>query len=339
MKSFISGLPKVELHLHLEGTLEPELMFALAERNNIKLPFSSVESLRAAYHFNDLPAFLDLYYQGAKVLLTEQDFYDLTYAYLKRCKEQHIIHTEVFFDPQTHTRSGVPFEVVASGITRALRDGKAHLGISSGLIMCFLRDLSEQDAIETLKQAIEYKDDIIAVGLDSSEQDNPPEKFERVFAMARNTGFKTVAHAGEEGPAEYIWGAIEALKVDRVDHGVRCIDDPKLVAYLVEHQIPLTVCPLSNVKLNVFDDMSSHNVVELFNQGVLVTINSDDPAYFGGYLNENYLAVADTFDLSKQDVARLSENAIEASFLEEEERLRLKSKLAHYLDIQFRPII
>ena len=339
MKGFISGLPKVELHLHLEGTLEPELMFALAQRNNVTLSHSSIESLKAAYQFHDLQAFLNLYYQGALVLRTEQDFYDLTYAYLERCKQEHIVHTEVFFDPQIHTRAGVSFDTVASGITRALRDGETNLGISSGLIMCFLRDLPEDDAIETLKQAIAYKDDIVAVGLDSSEQGNPPEKFERVFAMARNTGFKTVAHAGEEGPAEYIWGAIKALKVERIDHGVRCLDDPKLVAYLVEKQIPLTVCPLSNVKLKVFDDISEHNIVELFKQGVQVTINSDDPAYFGGYLNDNYLAVAQAFNLSKQDVALLSDNAIEASFLSEEKKQLLQQKLAHYLDIQFRPII
>ncbi|MBY5944366.1 adenosine deaminase [Photobacterium rosenbergii] len=339
MKGFISGLPKVELHLHLEGTLEPELMFALAQRNNVTLSHSSIESLKAAYQFHDLQAFLNLYYQGALVLRTEQDFYDLTYAYLERCKQEHIVHTEVFFDPQIHTRAGVSFDTVASGITRALRDGETNLGISSGLIMCFLRDLPEDDAIETLKQAIAYKDDIVAVGLDSSEQGNPPEKFERVFAMARNTGFKTVAHAGEEGPAEYIWGAIEALKVDRIDHGVRCLDDPKLVAYLVEKQIPLTVCPLSNVKLKVFDDISEHNIVELFKQGVQVTINSDDPAYFGGYLNDNYLAVAQAFNMSKQDVALLSDNAIEASFLSREKKQLLQQKLAHYLDIQFRPII
>lgn len=339
MKGFISGLPKVELHLHLEGTLEPELMFALAQRNDVIIPYSSIESLKAAYQFHDLQAFLNLYYQGALVLRTEQDFYDLTYAYLERCKEQHIIYTEVFFDPQLHTRAGVAFDTVASGITRALRDGETNLGISSGLIMCFLRDLSEDDAIETLKQAIAFKDDIVAVGLDSAEQGNPPEKFERVFAMARNTGFKTVAHAGEEGPSEYIWGAIKVLKVDRIDHGVRCTDDPKLVAYLAEHQLPLTVCPLSNVKLNVFEDLSKHNIVELFKQGVLVTINSDDPAYFGGYLNDNYLAVAETFELSKQDVALLSDNAIKASFLSDEKKRVLQSKLAHYLDIQFRPII
>ena len=273
------------------------------------------------------------------MLRTEQDFYDLTYAYLQRCKSEHIVHCEVFFDPQIHTQAGIDFDTVAGGITRALRDGEVNLGISSGLIMCFLRDRSEDEAIETLKQAIAYKDDIVAVGLDSSEQGNPPEKFERVFAMARNTGFKAVAHAGEEGPAEYIWGAIEALKVDRIDHGVRCTDDPKLVAYLAEHQTPLTVCPLSNVKLNVFDDLSKHNIVELFHQGVLVTINSDDPAYFGGYLNDNYLAVAQAFDLTKQDVALLSDNAIKASFLSDEKKQALQNKLAHYLDIQFRPII
>ncbi|MGF1733813.1 adenosine deaminase [Photobacterium satsumensis] len=339
MKGFISGLPKVELHLHLEGTLEPELMLALAERNNVTLPYSSVESLKAAYQFNNLQAFLNLYYQGALVLQTEQDFYDLTYAYLKRCKEEHVIHTEVFFDPQLHTQAGVAFDTVIKGITQALADGETELGISSGLIMCFLRDLSEEDAIETLKHSISYRDDIIGVGLDSAELGNPPQKFERVFAMARNTGFKTVAHAGEEGSADYIWGAIEALHVDRIDHGVRCSDDPKLVDYLVVHQVPLTVCPLSNVKLNVFADIAEHNIVDLLKQGVLVTINSDDPAYFGGYLNDNYLAVAEAFDLTKQDVAKFSENAIQASFLSGEKKRLLQQKLEHYLEIQFRPII
>ncbi|AJR05363.1 adenosine deaminase [Photobacterium gaetbulicola] len=339
MKGFISGLPKVELHLHLEGTLEPELMLALAERNNVALPFSSVESLKAAYQFDDLQAFLKLYYQGAAVLRTEQDFYDLTYAYLERCKREHILHTEVFFDPQTHSQNGVAFETVIEGIIRALADGEACLGVSSGLIMCFLRDLPEEDAIETLKQAISYRDDIIAVGLDSSELGNPPQKFERVFAMARNTGFRTVAHAGEEGPAEYIWEAIEALNVERIDHGVRCSDDPKLVAYLAEHQLPLTVCPLSNVKLKVFEDIGSHNIIQLFRQGVLVTINSDDPAYFGGYLNDNFLAVAKAFDLTKQEVAQMSENAIRASFLSAERKQQLQQKLDHYLEIQFRPVI
>ncbi|WEM44448.1 adenosine deaminase (plasmid) [Photobacterium sp. DA100] len=339
MKGFISGLPKVELHLHLEGTLEPELMLALAERNNVALPFSSVESLKAAYQFDDLQAFLKLYYQGAAVLRTEQDFYDLTYAYLERCKKEHILHTEVFFDPQTHSQNGVAFETVIEGIIRALADGEACLGVSSGLIMCFLRDLPEEDAIETLKQAISYRDDIIAVGLDSSELGNPPQKFERVFAMARNTGFRTVAHAGEEGTAEYIWEAIEALKVDRIDHGVRCSDDPKLVAYLASHQLPLTVCPLSNVKLKVFEDIGSHNIIQLIRQGVLVTINSDDPAYFGGYLNDNFLAVAKAFDLTKQEVAQMSENAIRASFLSAERKQQLQQKLDHYLEIQFRPVI
>ncbi|PSW20532.1 adenosine deaminase [Photobacterium sanctipauli] len=339
MKGFVSGLPKVELHLHIEGTLEPELMFALAQKNGIALPYDSVEAVRAAYEFDDLQSFLDLYYQGAQVLRTEQDFYDLTYAYLLRCKEEHVIHTEIFFDPQTHTDTGIAFDTVISGIHRALSDGEAKLGISSQLIMCFLRHLSEDAAIETLQQALLHKDKIIAVGLDSSEQGHPPEKFQRVFEMARDAGFLTVAHAGEEGPPENIINAIELLKVSRIDHGVRCTDDSHLVEQLAATNMPLTVCPLSNTKLKVFSDMSEHNIVELLDKGVQVTINSDDPAYFGGYMNANFMAIATTFDLPKQRLAQFTRNAIDASFIDEVAKAKLHERLNHYLDVQFKPVI
>ncbi|MGF1682142.1 adenosine deaminase [Photobacterium minamisatsumaniensis] len=339
MKGFVSGLPKVELHVHIEGTLEPELMFTLAKRNGIALSYDSVEAVKLAYEFDDLQSFLDLYYQGAQVLKTEQDFYDLTYAYLLRCKEEHVIHTEIFFDPQTHTQSGVSFDTVIKGIDRALIDGQEKLGISSQLIMCFLRHLSEDAAIETLRQALPYKDKIIAVGLDSSEQGHPPEKFQRVFKMAREVGFLTVAHAGEEGPANNIVKAIELLHVSRVDHGVRCTEDAQLVRQLIQSKMPLTVCPLSNTKLKVFADMSEHNIVQLLEQGVRVTINSDDPAYFGGYMNANFMAIATTFNLSKQTVAQFTEHAIEASFISDTEKSVLHERLQHYLAIQFKPVI
>ncbi|PSU44590.1 adenosine deaminase [Photobacterium frigidiphilum] len=339
MDGFIKTLPKVELHLHIEGTLEPELMFALAKRNSIDLPYESVAQVQAAYDFDDLQSFLDLYYQGAQVLLHEQDFYDLTWAYLKRCKTDHVIHTEIFFDPQMHTARGVPFDAVINGITRALEDGQEQLNISSHTIMCFLRHLSEEDAIETLQQALPYKDKIIGVGLDSSEQGHPPEKFKRVFEQAKELGFLTVAHAGEEGPASNIWDGLDMLHISRVDHGVRCIEDESLVQHLVEKQIPLTVCPLSNVKLKVFDHMRDHNIVELLRKGLCVTVNSDDPAYFGGYMVDNFLAVAHALNPSKRELAKFTENAIEASFLTLEEKTALKEVLQHYIDKQLKPIL
>jgi len=282
MYDWLNALPKAELHLHLEGSLEPELLFALAERNKIALPWNDVETLRKAYAFNNLQEFLDLYYRGADVLRTSQDFYDLTWAYLLRCKEQNVIHTEPFFDPQTHTDRGVPFEVVLNGIAAALKDGEQQLGISSGLILSFLRHLSEEEAEKTLTQALPFRDAFIAVGLDSSEMGHPPSKFVRVFDRARDEGFLTVAHAGEEGPPEYIWQALDLLKIERIDHGVRAIEDERLMAHIIDKQIPLTVCPLSNTKLCVFDHMSQHNILEMLERGVKVTVNSDDPAYFGG---------------------------------------------------------
>jgi adenosine deaminase len=331
VESFITGLPKVELHLHIEGTLEPELAFVLAQRNGISLPYSNVEALRAAYNFSNLQSFLDLYYQGAGVLQTEQDFYDLTWAYLQRCHQQNVVHTELFFDPQTHLERGIAFATVIEGIHRALEDGKRQLGVSSHLIMCFLRHLSEESAFATLEAAQPYLDKIIGIGLDSSEVGNPPEKFARVFAKARSYGLKTVAHAGEEGPASYIWDALDMLKVDRIDHGVRCVDDPLLVARLVADRTPLTVCPLSNLKLRVFQSMNEHNILELLDKGVCVTVNSDDPAYFGGYMQENYLSLAQALLASKEQIRRLALNSVEASWLDSKDKASLTDRILAYV--------
>ncbi|MCF4174941.1 adenosine deaminase [Vibrio sp. McD22-P3] len=331
MNAFIQDLPKVELHLHIEGSLEPELLFKLAQRNGISLPYASPEALRTAYDFEDLQSFLDIYYQGANALITEQDFYDLTWAYLERCKADNVIHTEIFFDPQTHTERGIAFETVIKGIHRALQDGETTLGITSQIIMCFLRHLSEDSAIETLKQALPHKDLIVGVGLDSSEQGHPPEKFARVFKMAKEHGFLTVAHAGEEGPAQNIVDAIELLGVSRVDHGVRCVESDELVARLIETKMPLTVCPLSNIKLCVFDDMSQHNIVSLLRKGVAVTINSDDPAYFGGYMTDNFKAVSEAHDMTHQELAQLTINAIDASFIDESMKREYRSRVIDYV--------
>lgn len=332
MNAFIQGLPKVELHLHIEGSLEPELLFKLAQRNGLSIPYNSPEELRKAYEFEDLQSFLDIYYQGANALQTEQDFYDLTWAYLKRCEQDNVMHTEIFFDPQTHTERGVSFGTVINGIDRALKEGEASLGISSQLIMCFLRHLSEQAALETLSQALPYKDKIIAVGLDSSEKGHPPEKFARVFTEARKAGFLTVAHAGEEGPAQNIYDAIELLGVSRVDHGVRCVESDALVEQLIESQMPLTVCPLSNIKLCVFESMADHNIVELLRKGVAVTINSDDPAYFGGYMTDNFLAVSQAHKMSKEEIAKFTLNAIDASFIDNEKKQAYRQRVNQYLN-------
>ncbi|WP_028240199.1 adenosine deaminase [Stutzerimonas azotifigens] len=312
MYEWLNALPKAELHLHLEGSLEPELLFRLAERNGVALPWADVDSLRRAYAFNNLQEFLDLYYQGANVLRTEQDFYDLTWAYLEKCKAQNVVHTEPFFDPQTHTDRGIPFEVALGGISAALRDGRERLGISSGLILSFLRHLSEEAAFETLAQALPYRDAFFAVGLDSSEVGHPPSKFRRVFDKARSEGLLTVAHAGEEGPPAYIWEALDLLKVSRIDHGVRAAEDPRLIERLIEEQIPLTVCPLSNIKLCVFDDMRRHNILQLLEQGVKVTVNSDDPAYFGGYVTENFVALHEGLGMTEEQARRLAQNSLDA---------------------------
>ncbi len=331
MHTFIQNLPKVELHLHIEGTLEPELMFELAQRNHIAIPFSSPDEVRAAYQFDDLQSFLDIYYQGANVLINEQDFFDLTWAYLMKCHQENVVHCEIFFDPQTHTARGISFDTVVHGITRALEQAKTELGISSQLIMCFLRHLSEDDAIETLKLALPYKDKIIGVGLASSEQGHPPEKFKRVFAMALDEGFMAVAHAGEEGPAQNIIDAMDILNVDRIDHGVRCVEDEELVYRLAQTRMPLTVCPLSNLKLRVVHDMHEHNIVDLLRKDLCVTINSDDPAYFGGYMNANFQAIADAHSVTIEDLAQFSLNAIEASFISDEEKQELTQRVLNYV--------
>ena len=314
MRTFIQSLPKAELHLHIEGTLEPELAFEMARRNGVKLPYPTVDALRRAYQFTNLQSFLDIYYACAAVLLHEQDFHDMTMAYLRKAASQNVTHAEMFFDPQTHTSRGIPFAVVIRGIRRAQEEAEASLGISSRLILCFLRHLDEDDALKTLDEALPFKDWIVAVGLDSSEMGHPPGKFSSVFARARSEGLLAVAHAGEEGPPEYIWEALDILGARRIDHGVRCIEDPKLIQRLVADQIPLTVCPLSNVKLRVFDTMRDHTLHRLLDLGLKVTINSDDPAYFGGYVNENYIAVAEALELSREEIERMARNSFEASF-------------------------
>ncbi|ENX56037.1 MULTISPECIES: adenosine deaminase [Acinetobacter] len=316
----IRALPKAELHVHIEGTFEPELMFAIAQRNQIQIPYQSVEEVKQAYNFHNLQSFLDIYYAGANVLVLEQDFYDLAWAYFEKCAEDRVVHTEMFFDPQTHTERGVEFATVLAGLKRACTDAQAKLGISSQLIMCFLRHLSEEKAFETLEQALPFKDDIIAIGLDSSEVGHPPAKFERVFAKAREAGFLIVAHAGEEGPPEYIWEALDLLKVNRIDHGVRSEEDERLMARLIAEKMPLTVCPLSNLKLCVVKDMGEHNIRRLLQQGVHVTVNSDDPSYFGGYMNDNFVAIQQALDLSNDELKQLAINSFEASFISDEEK-------------------
>lgn len=322
LASLIHALPKAELHLHIEGTLEPELMGEIAERNRIPVAFDSVEKLNTAYEFDDLQSFLDIYYEGIRVLLHEQDFYDLTRAYLRRMHVQNVRHVEIFFDPQSHTGRGVAFATVVSGIHHALEDGRRDFGISSRLILCFLRHLTQAQAFDTLQQALPFKAWIAAVGLDSSESGYPPGLFEQVFRRAREEGFRAVAHAGEEGPPEYIREALDRLHVARIDHGVRCLEDAALVKRLAAERIPLTVCPLSNWKLCVFDTLQQHNLKQLMDAGLCVTINSDDPAYFGGYLEENYLACQRALNLSRQDIIELAGNSFRASFLDADEKTR-----------------
>lgn len=311
----IKNIPKAELHLHIEGSLTPELMWQLSEKHSIALPYNSVEEIADAYNFSNLQSFLDLYYAGAGVLIDEDDFYQLMWAYLSRCSDENIVHTEIMFDPQTHTERGVGFDVFMPGFLRAIEDAEREYGISSYLIMSFLRHLPESDAFETLAQAQPYADKIHAIGLDSSELGHPPSKFQRVFRKVKEQGFKIVAHAGEEGPASYIWEAINLLGVDRIDHGVRCQEDPALMTYLKEKQIPLTVCPLSNLKLCVIDDMKQHNILSLLEEGLLVTVNSDDPTYFGGFLNDNFIALSHSLDMNKVHVKALAMNSFKASFL------------------------
>jgi adenosine deaminase len=326
--ALIAGLPKVELHMHIEGSLEPELMFAIAERNGVALQYDSVDAVRKAYHFGSLQSFLDIYYEACGVLRHERDFYDLTMAYLQRAHAQRVLHTEIFFDPQSHTQRGVPFSAVLSGIRQALSDGERAFGITSRLIMCFLRHLSAESALETLEHALPYREHITAVGLDSYEVGHPPSQFVHVFERARQHGFLTVAHAGEEGPADYIWQALRLLHVSRIDHGVRCMDDEALVGELVKRQVPLTVCPLSNVKLGVFARLEEHNLRHMLHRGLCVTVNSDDPAYFGGYIVENLIAAQQALHLTASEIYRLTRNAIQAAFLSDAEKRVLFEKAA-----------
>ena len=332
MNDFLTQLPKAELHIHIEGSLEPELMFKIAQRNGISLPYSSIDEIKAAYQFENLQSFLDIYYASANVLRTAEDFYDLTWCYLEKIATQNVRHTEIFFDPQTHTDRGIEFATVIKGIDQALQDGKSQLGISSHLILCFLRHLSAESAMKTLEQAIAYKDKIIAVGLDSSELGHPPSKFQAVFDRARDEGFLAVAHAGEEGPANYIWEAINLLKVSRIDHGVRCIEDETLVEFLAKNRIPLTVCPLSNLKLCVFKTMQEHTLKQLLNRGLCITINSDDPAYFGGYMTENFQASQEGLALTKFELYQLAKNSFEASFLSPTEKGKFYQELEAFMD-------
>jgi adenine deaminase len=322
MEAFLMELPKAELHLHIEGTLEPGLMFEMARRNRVDLPYADEDTVRRAYVFEDLESFLDIYYAACSVLVTERDFYELTLEYLRRAVSQGVRHTEIFFDPQTHTDRGVELATVVDGITGALADGERELGVTSRLIMCFLRHLSAEAAMKTLETALPHRDKIIGVGLDSSEKDNPPVKFGDVYDRARAEGFRAVAHAGEEGPPEYIWQALDVLKVQRVDHGVKCTEDERLVERLVAEQMPLTVCPFSNVKLRVFPELRQHNFAQMLRRGLLVTINSDDPAYFGGYIGDNYVGTAKALGLSVQQMIRVARDSFSASFIPDVEKQR-----------------
>ena len=317
---YIKKIPKAELHLHIEGTFEPELMFEIAQRNKVEIPYQSVEEVKKAYQFSCLQDFLDIYYAGASVLLYEKDFYDLTMAYFKHCAEEKVVHTEIMFDPQTHTKRGISFETVINGIQKAREDAKEKYGISSLLIMSYLRHLSEEDAFETLEQSLPYKHLIKAVGLDSSEKGNPPSKFQKVFEVSIKEGYVPVAHAGEEGPAEYIWEALDLLKIARIDHGNNCLTDEVLVKKLVDEKIALTVCPLSNLELKVVDDLKDHPLKKMLNLGLKATVNSDDPAYFGGYMNANFLQTAEALDLTKEDVKTLVKNSFEYSLLSDDEK-------------------
>lgn len=332
---FIQQLPKAELHVHIEGTLEPELIFQLAQRNNIKLPYASIDALRAAYLFENLQSFLDLYYAGASVLITENDFYDMTMAYMRRAQQDGVVHVEIMFDPQTHTQRGIPIQTVFAGIARALREMRNSAGISSYLILSFLRHLSEEEANATLTAALplreQYADLWIGIGLDSAEQGNPPEKFTRVYARCKELGFRLTAHAGEEGPASHVRDALDLLQVERIDHGVRSEEDPALMQRLITDGVPLTVCPLSNLKLCVVDDMRQHNLARMLRQGVVVTVNSDDPAYFGGYIADNYLVCAEHLGLSRKELADLARNSLTASFLPAKEKDRRLKHLAEMI--------
>jgi len=325
--NFINETPKSELHLHIEGSLEPELMFKLAKRNKVEIPFKSVDEIRSAYNFTNLDSFLKIYYEGSNVLITEEDFFDLTWEYILRCKKDNIVHTEIFFDPQSHLPRGISFDTVINGIHKALTKANNDFGITSKIIMCFLRHLDEEPCFEVLNEGLRHKDKIIGVGLDSSEKGNPPQKFKKLFEKAIQEGFFTVAHAGEEGPPEYIWDSLNLLKVKRIDHGVQCLKDEKLVEVLKEKNIPLTVCPLSNVKLCVFDKLENHNLKKMLEKGLRVMVNSDDPAYFGGYLNTNLVETSKALNLSLEDVRLLIQNSFKSSFLDEKTKNNWLNKI------------
>ena len=318
MIDLIQKLPKAELHLHIEGSLEPELMFRLAKKNNVEIPYDSVEDVRAAYNFNNLQSFLDIYYAGANVLLTQDDFYDLTWEYILKCVEDNVIHTEIFFDPQTHTERGVAFEAIITGIKEALADAKEKYGITSCIIMCFLRHLSQEAAFETLEQAMAFKEDIIGVGLDSSELGNPPSKFKEVFQKAKEAGFKLVAHAGEEADFSYIYEALDLLNINRIDHGVQSIKSPELMQRLKDEQMPLTVCPNSNIELRVFDNYKEHNIKALLDYGLNISVNSDDPAYFKGYVNQNFINLYENLPITEEDIITLVKNSFRSAFISDE---------------------
>lgn len=330
LSAFIAGLPKAELHMHIEGSFEPELMYAMAQRNGVRFAYDSVEALRAAYKFGNLQDFLDLYYQGMGVLLTEQDFYDLAMAYFRRAASQNVRHAEIMFDPQGHTDRGVKFQTVIDGLWRAKADAERQFGMTIGMILCFLRHLDEASALRTLEESLPWRERFIAVGLDSSEKGHPPSKFRNVFARARDLGLKAVAHAGEEGPPAYVWEALDLLQVDRVDHGNRSLEDAKLVARLAAEQMPLTVCPLSNLRLCVVNDMAQHPLRRMLQAGLVATVNSDDPAYFGGYVNENYTAVQQALDLTRDEILTLAENGFRAAFLDEAAKQRHIAALRAY---------
>ena len=327
IEEFIKKSPKAELHLHIEGTLEPELMFFLAKRNNIEIPFKNIDDVKKAYNFNNLDSFLKIYYEGAKVLIKEQDFFDLTWAYILKCKEDNIVHTEIFFDPQTHTDRGIDFDVIINGIFNALKKAEKEFGLSFKIIMCFLRHLSEDECFQILDKALAHKDKIYGVGLDSSEKGNPPKKFEKLFKKASENEFITVAHAGEEGPPDYIWEALNLLNVHRIDHGVQCLKDEKLVAILTKSQIPLTVCPLSNIKLKVFNTLEDHNLKKMLEKKLMVMVNSDDPAYFGGYLNKNFIEIQKALNLSYEEIKTLLANSFKSSFMKDTKKEEWISKI------------
>jgi adenosine deaminase len=332
LPELLRRMPKAELHMHIEGSLEPELMFALAARNGMSVPYADVAALRRAYVFNNLQEFLDIYHAGTLVLRVEQDFYDMAWAYLQRAAADQVLHTEIFFDTQTHTGHGLSAEVVINGLHRACVDAKEQLGISAALILCFLRHLSEAEAFEALEQALPYRDKLVGVGLASSEMGHPPEKFAKVFSRARALGFRLVAHAGEEGPPAYIWSALDVLKVERIDHGVQALRDPALVARLVHERIPLTVCPLSNLKLKVFPTLAQHNLGRMLDAGLVATVNSDDPAYFGGYINENFTQTFAALGLRAQHAYQLAHNSFAASFIDASARQAYQDRLAEVFE-------